>query len=265
MCYAALAATARFTPQSDSFRQRFGHPRLPAKTTGMKVSPPMSCWIVGGVRPVAAVTRLLQPAGNCRGVPLLDDGRVDVEIAVTDPGWPHAPVHEARPGLAGGAVRETVKIVGLHAGQLRFRGNLGNAFVLHGALVLPADNERDAGILYKVLMLARLGHGIEQKFPAVRDGDADHRRLGGALGSDTRLNRPGLGTHVGQQLCWREGVMMFAHGAIVPYFWAVNIWGKPWADGGRPCHLVSTRRADKPLPSRQGSCFEQGRNRSGLN
>jgi hypothetical protein len=158
---------------------------------------------------------LLQPAGNRRGVPLLDDGRVDVEIAVTNPGGPHAPIHEARPSLAGGAVGEPVEIVGLHVGQLRFRGNLGNALVLHGALVLPADNERDAGIPYEVLMLARLSHGIEhgieQKFPAVRDGDADNCRLGGALGSDTRLNRPGLGTHVGQQLGWRERVMMFAH------------------------------------------------------
>ena len=178
----------------------------------MKVSPPLRGWIVRGYSPMAGVTRLVQPTGNRRGVPLLDDGRVDVEIAVTDPGGPHAPVHEARPSLAGGAVGETVEIVGLHVGQLRFRGNLGNAFVLHGALVLPADNERDAGILHKVLMLARLGHGIEQKFPAVRDGDADHCRLGGTLGRDTRLNRPRLGTHVGQQLGWREGVMMFAHG-----------------------------------------------------
>jgi hypothetical protein len=53
---------------------------------------------------------------------------------------------------------------------------------LHGALVLPADNERDAGILYNILMLARLGHGIEQKFSAVRDGDADHCRLGAPWG-----------------------------------------------------------------------------------
>jgi hypothetical protein len=48
--------------------------------------------------------------------------------------------------------------------------------------MLPTDNERDAGILYKVLMFARLGHGIEHKFPAVRDGDADRRRLRGTLG-----------------------------------------------------------------------------------
>jgi hypothetical protein len=180
------------------------------------------------------VLRLLQPAGNCRGVPLLDDGRGEVEIAVADPGGPHAPVHDARPSLAGGAVGKTVEIVGLHVGQLRFRGNLGNAFVLHGALVLPADNERDAGILYEVLMLARLGHGIEQKFPAVRDGDAQHCRLGGTLGRNTRLNRPGLGTQVGQQLGWREGVMMFAHGTIVPDGRAVSICGKPWVDSGSP-------------------------------
>src|ERR1700688_3590050 len=32
---------------------------------------------------------------------------------------------------------------------------------------------------------------------------------------------------------------------IVPDLWAVNTCGKPWADCGRPCHLVSTRRADK--------------------
>ena len=61
-------------------------------------------------------------------------------------------------------------------------------------------------------MLARLSHGIEQKFPAIRDGDADHCRLGSTLGRDTRLDRPGLGTHVGQHLGWREGEMMFAHG-----------------------------------------------------
>ena len=176
---------------------------------------------------MAGVTRLLQPAGDRRGIPLLDDGRVDVEVAVTDPGGPHAPVHEAWPSLAGGAVGEAVEIVGLHVGQLRFRGNIGNAFVLHGALVLPADNERYAGILYKVLMLARLGHGIEQKFPAVCDGDADHCRLGGTFGSDTRLNRPGLGSHVGEHLGWREGEMMFAHWAIVPDGLAVVICGKP--------------------------------------
>ena len=113
----------------------------------MKVSPPLRGWMARGYRPMAGVTRLLQPAGNRRGVPLLDDGRVDVEIAVTDPGGPHAPVHEARPSLAGGAVWESVEIVGPHVGQLRFPGNLGNAFVLHGALMLPADNECDAGIL----------------------------------------------------------------------------------------------------------------------
>ncbi len=99
-------------------------------------------------------TRLLLPAGNRRGVPLLDDGRVDVEIAVTDPAGPHAPVHEARPSLTGGAVGETIEIAGLHAGQLLFRRNFGNAFILHGALVLPADDERDARVLNEVLMLA---------------------------------------------------------------------------------------------------------------
>ena len=79
--------------------------------------------------------------------------------------------------------------------------------------MLPSDNERDAGIPYKVLMLARLRHGIKQKFPPVRDGDAEHCRLRGTLGRDSRLNRPRLGTHVGQQLEWRETVMMFAHGS----------------------------------------------------
>jgi hypothetical protein len=149
------------------------------------------------------VTHLLQPARDRRGVPLLDDGRVDVEVAVTDPVGSHAPVHEARPSLARGPVREMFEIVGLHVGQLRLCGNLGNAFVLQGAFMLPTDNERDAGILYKVLMFARLGHGIEHKFPAVRDGDADRRRLRGTLGRDAGLDYTGLGTHIGQQLIWR--------------------------------------------------------------
>src|SRR5579863_5392663 len=72
-------------------------------------------------------------------------------------------------------------------------------------------------------MLARLGNGIEQKFPSVRDGDADHRRLGGTLRGHARLNRPGLGTHVGQQLRWIEGVVMFAHVVIVPDRWVADI------------------------------------------
>jgi hypothetical protein len=65
------------------------------------------------------VTHLLQPLRDRLGVPLLDDRWIYIEVAVTDPGGPHAPVHEARPSLTGGPVGEMFKIVGLHFGQLR--------------------------------------------------------------------------------------------------------------------------------------------------
>src|ERR1019366_779028 len=78
----------------------------------------------------------LLPSGDRRSVPFLDDARVDVEVAVADPGGPH------------GAVAITFEIMRLDAGQLGLSGNLRNAFVLHGAFVLGADNEGDTGILY---------------------------------------------------------------------------------------------------------------------
>src|SRR6516165_2387797 len=87
------------------------------------------------------ITHLLEPAGDRRDIPFLDDRRVDAEVAVTDPGGPDAPVHEIRPGLASGPVAKMVEIIGLHVGQLRLSGNRGNAFVLHGPLMLPTYNE----------------------------------------------------------------------------------------------------------------------------
>jgi hypothetical protein len=65
------------------------------------------------------VTHLFQPPRDRLGVPLLDDGWVDVEVTVTDPGGPHAPVNEARPSLPRGSVGEMFEIIGLHVGQLR--------------------------------------------------------------------------------------------------------------------------------------------------
>ena len=90
----------------------------------------------------------LLPSGDRRSVPFLDDARVDVEVAVADPGGPHAPINQSRPGEPCGAVAITFEIMRLDAGQLGLSGNLRNAFVLHGAFVLGADNEGDTGILY---------------------------------------------------------------------------------------------------------------------
>jgi hypothetical protein len=53
--------------------------------------------------------------------------------------------------------------------------------------MLPTENERDAWILYEFLMLARLCHGGEWKFPTAGDGDAECRRLGGALGQGSEM------------------------------------------------------------------------------
>ena len=169
----------------------------------------------------------LLPSGDRRSVPFLDDARVDVEVAVTDPSGPHAPINQSRPGQPGGAVAITLEIIGLDAGQLGLSGNLRYAFVLHGAFVLAADNEGDTGILYEVLMLARLSHRIKKKLPPVRDGDIDHCRLWGPLRTDTCLDGPGLGAHEGQQLGWGEGVMMFNHRLIVPD-------GQPFGSRGKP-------------------------------
>jgi len=180
----------------------------------------------------------LLPSGDRRSVPFLNDGRVDVEVAVADPGGPHAPIDQSRPGQSGGAVAITLEIIVLDAGQLGLSGNLRDAFVLDRAFVLPAENEGNTGILYEVLMLARLGHRIKKEFPPVRDGDIDHCRLWGPLRADTCLDGPGLGAHEGQQLGWGEGVMMFGHGLIVPDGQPFGIRGNrsrsPWAEQPTP-------------------------------
>ena len=101
------------------------------------------------------------PVGDGRGIPLLDDGRIDIEVAVADPGRPHAPIDEAWPAFASGTIRKMFQIVALDSGRFRLGRNFGNTLVLHRAFVLEADDERRARISYEILMLARLGHGIE--------------------------------------------------------------------------------------------------------
>ena len=49
------------------------------------------------------------------------------------------------------------------------------------------------------------------------------------MSSDTRLDYPRLGTHVGQQVGWRKRVMTFSHALILPdgpdyrYLWKTEI------------------------------------------
>jgi hypothetical protein len=99
--------------------------------------------------------------------------------------------------------------------------------VTHEQTINKAPGTLARGILYEVLMLARLGHSIKKELPPVRDGDIDHCRLWGPLRTDTCLDGPGLGAHEGQQLGWGEGVMMFDHRLIVPD-------GQPFGSRGKP-------------------------------
>src|SRR5579884_1032919 len=122
-------------------------------------------------------------------------GRVDVddvparpEVAVPRPRRADADVRDPLPGQTLHAVRPRGEVDGPHALQLGARGLVGYALDLHGLLVIPPDDERDARLAAKVLHLAGRSERVEDDLEVVADRVPDDGRLGRAGGRDGRLH-----------------------------------------------------------------------------
>src|SRR4051812_2707322 len=75
--------------------------------------------------------------------------------------------------------------------ELRARGLVRDAFVLHGTFVgiETADDKGHALVAAEIRGLSRCREGVEDKLERIRHGKTDDRRLRRALGRRRRLNR----------------------------------------------------------------------------
>src|ERR1700690_904895 len=89
-----------------------------------------------------------------------------IEIAEADPG-------DAGPVFAARTVRPCGVVDKLERFQFGALGLVGGAFELDALLILPADDDRNAGIAAQILALARVAHGIEVDLQTWRHCDAD--------------------------------------------------------------------------------------------
>jgi hypothetical protein len=99
---------------------------------------------------------------------------------------------DARPGEPLAPVRISDEVAGADAFELISDGDVGDAFDLHGDLVIPADDQRDARVVAEVAVLAGGRDGVEDDFEGAAHGEADDRGLGGAGRGDGGLDGEGV-------------------------------------------------------------------------
>src|SRR5262245_60028687 len=142
---------------------------------------PANHWHLGG-RPRAprGVSERSIGATEADAVELGAFGRVPIEIGEPDPGRSRPDVPGPWPAIPLPPIWDRFAVKPFQALKLNSSGLLGDALVLHGALVATAcatDDQCDPWISPKIVELPAVVGGVEEDLEIVRDDDPDDRRL----------------------------------------------------------------------------------------
>ena len=115
-----------------------------------------------------------------------------IEIAEAKPPRPDTKIGQAWPMLPVASIGKPDEIEFLQSLEVRSTGLVGDAFVLHGALITvhhPANDQRTPSIPTQIDHFARGIEGVEDDLKVVRYDEADDRNLWSLTRRNRCLNR----------------------------------------------------------------------------